>query len=409
MDARDNPYTPNAGARPPVLVGRDDQLDSFGLLLERLRRGRTEQSMLITGLRGVGKTVLLTRFRERAEEAGWAVIELEVSKHDDASFRRALALEFRRALFTIAPKERWKDRIRRAGAALRAFTMSVDPDGNLTAGLNVDTADGLADSGLLAVDLADLVVAMGEAARDHETGVVLLLDEIQFLDRNQLEAVIMALHRSVQRSLPITMVGAGLPQMPELAGEAKSYAERLFTFPEIGNLSAEDAVTALVAPADAQGVRFAQDAIDTTLEFTEGYPYFLQELGYAVWTIATDDVVGLDDVEEARRLVEEKLDGSFFRVRIDRTTELERAYLRAMAELGPDPQLAGDVARLLGRTSQQCGPTRSQLIEKGLLYTPSHGYAAFTVPHFDRFLLRAIPENQVPSVRSRRKPTGEGP
>lgn len=403
MDARENPYTPNAGAPPPVLVGRDDQLDSFGLLLERLRRGRTEQSMLITGLRGVGKTVLLTRFRERAEDAGWAVAELEVSKHDDASFRRELALDLRRALFAIAPRERWKDRARRAVAALRAFTVTVDPDGKLTAGLEAQTIAGLADSGMLAVDLADVMVAMGEAAREHDTGVVLLLDEIQFLSRDQLEAVIMALHRSVQRSLPITMVGAGLPQVPELAGEAKSYAERLFRFPEITNLDDADAATALTEPAADQGVTFAADAIGASIEFTEGYPFFIQELGYAVWTIATDDTVRRSDVGSAREVVEQKLDGSFFRVRIDRTTDLERAYLRAMAELGPAPQLAGDVARLLGRTSQQCGPTRSQLIEKGLLYTPNHGYAAFTVPHFDRFLLRTIPALDVPPVRKRKR------
>jgi hypothetical protein len=247
------------------------------------------------------------------------------------------------------------------------------------------------------------MVAMGEAAQDHDTGVVLLLDEIQFLARHQLEAVIMALHRSVQRSLPITMVGAGLPQVPELAGEAKSYAERLFRFPEIGNLSEEDAATALTEPARDQGVRFEDDAITAAIAFTEGYPYFLQELGYAVWTIATDDTVRLVDVDAAQRLVEDKLDGSFFRVRIDRTTQLERAYLRAMAELGPDAQLAGDVARLLDRTSQQCGPTRSKLIEQGLLYTPNHGYAAFTVPHFDRFLRRTIPELTVPPVRTRKK------
>lgn len=403
MDPRENPYTPNAGARPPELVGRGDQLDSFELLLERLRRGRTEQSMLITGLRGVGKTVLLTRFRERAEESGWAVTELEVSKHDDAAFRRELALDLRRALFAIAPKEKWRDRVRRAASALRAFTLSVDPDGNLTAGMDADAIAGLADSGMLAADLADVMVTMGEAARDHDTGVVILLDEVQFLSRQQLEAVIMALHRTVQRSLPITLVGAGLPQVPELAGEAKSYAERLFRFPAIGNLSDADAATALTAPAAEQGVRFDDEAIEAAIAFTEGYPYFLQELGYAVWTIATQGVVRLADVQAAQRLVEDKLDGSFFRVRIDRTTELERAYLRAMAELGPEPHLAGDVARLLGRSSTQCGPTRSQLIDKGLLYTPSHGYAAFTVPHFDRFLRRTIPQNQVPPVRKRKK------
>ena len=403
MDPRDNPYTPNAGASPPILVGRDDQLDTFGLLLERLRRGRTEQSMLITGLRGVGKTVLLTQFRERAEAANWAVAELEVSKHDDASFRRELALELRRALFAIAPREKWRDRVQRAVSALRSFTVTVDPEGKLTAGLEAQTIAGLADSGMLAVDLADVMVAMGEAAREHDTGVALLLDEIQFLSRDQLEAVIMALHRSVQRSLPITMVGAGLPQVPELAGEAKSYAERLFRFPEIGNLDESDAAKALTQPAAEQRVTFEGAAIDIAIEFTEGYPYFIQELGYAVWTIATHNTITHADIDAARQVVEDKLDGSFFRVRIDRTTELERAYLRAMAELGPDPQLAGDVARLLGRTSQQCGPTRSQLIDKGLLYTPSHGYAAFTVPHFDRFLRRAIPDLEVPPVRRRKR------
>jgi hypothetical protein len=403
MDPRLNPYTPNAGASPPVLVGRDDQLASFGLLLERLRRGRTEQSMLITGLRGVGKTVLLSRFREEAESAGWAVVELEARKHDDTAFRHELALGFRRALFQIAPKERWKDRVQRAAATLRSFTIRVDPNGNLTAGLGVEPAEGLADTGLLDIDLADLVVVMGEAAREHDTGVVLLLDEIQFLDRRQLEAVIVALHRAVQRSLPITLVGAGLPQVPELAGEAKSYAERLFKFPAIGNLSTADAATALAEPAINQGVEFEDAAIRNAIEFTEGYPYFLQELGYAVWTLATNGRVRGRDVNEARRVVEEKLDQSFFRIRLDRTTDLEQAYLRAMAELGPQPQLAGDVAKLLKRTSQQCGPTRSQLIEKGLLYTPNHGYAAFTVPHFDRFMRRTLPELRIPPVRKRAK------
>lgn len=403
MDALSNPYTPNAGATPPVMVGREDQQQSFDLLLARLERGRTEQSMIVTGLRGVGKTVLLREFRKKAEVRKWAIVEIEVSKHDDDDFRRQLAREFRSALLSMSPKARWTDRARRAAAVIRSFTINIDPDGRITAGLDVGAEEGVGDSGDLTSDLTDLVVALGEAAREHEAGLVLLLDEIQFLHKQQLEALVAALHKTVQRELPITMVGAGLPQIAELAGEAKSYAERLFKFPEIGILSHSEAATALREPASEEGAIFDADALELAGEITGRYPYFLQELGYAVWLIASDGRITRDDVEAAQGVYEEKLDSSFFRVRKDRTTELEQAYLRAMAELGPEPQLAGDVARLLDRTSQQCAPTRSVLIEKGLLYTPNHGYAAFTVPQFDRYMKRSVPTLSVPPVRQRRR------
>jgi hypothetical protein len=382
------------------LVGRDDQLETFDLLLARLLDGYAEQSMIITGLRGVGKTVLLNEFRTRAEAADWAVVEVEVSKHDDSTFRRIMARESRRALFSIAPRARWQDKARRAAAALKSFTLTVSPDGSLSAGLDVDAIQGVADSGMLDADLTDLLVALGEAAEEHSTGVVFLLDEIQFLSVGQLESLIAAMHRTVQRSLPITLVAAGLPQIPELAGEAKSYAERLFKFPSIGKLNATDAEEALVGPARAQDVTFDPDATAVVVEYTDGYPYFIQEFGKAVWDLADGPVVTKSNASAALTIVEEKLDGSFFRVRLDRTTDLERAYLRAMAELGPEAQAAGEVAALLDRTSQQCGPTRARLIEKGLLYTPSFGYAAFTVPQFDRFLKRAVPLH-VPPKRTR--------
>ncbi len=401
MDPRTNPYTPNAGATPPALVGRDDQLESFGLLLARMQRGYTEQSLIVTGLRGVGKTVLLNRFREAVDASDWMVVEIEASKHDDTALRRELALHFRRLLLEIAPRERWRDRMQRAANVLRSFTLNIDPAGTLTAGLNATPAQGVGDSGQMDIDLTDVLVAVGEAAKDHGTGVVLLIDEIQFLNRTQLEGLVKALHKTVQRSVPITMVGAGLPQIAELAGEAKSYAERLFKFPEIGALSEVDAARALRDPAGALGVVYGDDAVAAALEFTEGYPYFLQEVGYAVWSIASDNSVGADDVVTARAVVVEKLDSSFFRVRLDRATQLEAAYLRAMAELGPEPQLASDVAPLLNRTSNQCGPTRSGLIDKGLLYTPLHGYAAFTVPQFDQFMLRALPTLDPPPIRKR--------
>jgi hypothetical protein len=403
MDPIRNPYTPNAGAIPPVVVGRDDLQQSFDLLLVRLERGRTEQSMIITGRRGVGKTVLLSTFRKRATARKWSTIEIEVRKHDNDDFRRQVARAARSALFEMSPKARWGERARRAGGAIKSFTLAVDPDGRITAGLDAGAAEGIADTGDLSVDLTDLFVSLGEAAGDHKTGLVLLLDEIQFLRREQLEAVIAAIHKTVQRQLPITMVGAGLPQIAELAGEAKSYAERLFRFPAIDVLSEDEACAALSQPAQEEGVIFQDEALASAGEVTGRYPYFIQELGYAVWSLASENCITQTDIEQATQVYEEKLDSSFFRVRLDRTTELEQAYLRAMAELGPEPQLAGEVAKLLNRSSEQCGPTRSNLIEKGILYTPSHGYAAFTVPHFDKFMRRSVPALRVPDLRPRKK------
>jgi len=382
----DNPYTPNAGARPPVLVGRDDQLETFDVLLDRLRRGHTEQSMLITGLRGVGKTVLLTTFEERARERSWTTVEAEITKHTD--FGGRMAQLARRALLQVAPRARWKDRAKRAAAVLSSFQVTVSPDGSVTAGIGVDALEGVADSGELAEDLTDLLVALGEAAGDHDTGVVFLLDEVQFLSTVELEALTAALHKSVQRQLPLTLVGAGLPQLPRLAGEAKSYAERLFKFPRIGQLTPGDAAQALVEPAKELDVGYDDAAAAAIVDYTEGYPYFLQEYGNVLWDLTEAAPITLADVEGAQEAVEAKLDSSFFRVRAERTTELELRYMRAMAELGSKPQQAKDVAELLGRTSEQLGPTRSRLIDKGLLYTPGHGLAAFTVPQFDRFVRR---------------------
>lgn len=400
MDPRDNPYTPNAGARPPLLVGRTDLLDTFEVLLARLNNGYTEQSMIITGLRGVGKTVLLGAFEETAREMRWATVESEITKGGD--FGPRIATLVRQALFQIAPRARWSDRMTRAAGVLRSFTVTVSPDGAVSAGLGVDAVEGAADSGDLSVDLTELMVALGEAARDHGTGVVFLFDEVQFLTSREFEALIAGLHKTVQRSLPVTLVGAGLPQIPRLAGEAKSYAERLFRFPEIGPLPGSDATDALVAPAQSLGVEYEPDAAARIVEISEGYPYFLQEYGKSVWDEAAGPRITVEDVEDVVPLVESKLDGSFFRVRAERTTELELQYLRAMAELGSDAQKASDVARIMHRTSEQLGPTRSRLIEKGLLYTPGYGLAAFTVPQFDRYMIRNHMLTVTPPVARRR-------
>jgi hypothetical protein len=387
VDPRLNPYAPGAGTKPPALVGRDAEVESFDILLERLERGHAEQSMVITGLRGVGKTVLLDVFRETAEDHRWATIQWEVEKNAD--FASIMAAQVRLALLQIAPKARWADRLLRAAAVLKSFTITFSSDGALTAGLDMEAATGAADTGMLQLDLGDLLVNVGEAARDHGVGVVFLLDEIQFLEKADLEALIVALHRCTRRSLPVTLIGAGLPQVPRLAGEAKSYSERLFRFRQIGALDLEtDAPNALAVPAAELGVRYERGAVGAIVDYTQGYPYFLQEYGRIVWDEAAGPNVTADEVRALLPLVETRLDDSFFRVRIERVTDLELHYLFAMAQAGAQAQRAAEVAARLGRTAPQLGPTRSRLIDKGLLYTPEYGYAAFTVPQFDRYMLR---------------------
>jgi hypothetical protein len=387
VDPRTNPYTPNAGAPPPALVGRDAELESFEILLERLRRGYPEQSMLVTGLRGVGKTVLLGAFESRARAGGWITVSAEITKNEP--FGPRMGGLVRRALFQVAPRSSWTDKIRRAAGALRSFSIMVQSDGSIGAGIDIDPLEGTADSGNLSDDLTDLLVTLGEAAQERATGVAFLLDEVQFLRPAEFEALIAGLHRTVQLQLPITLVGAGLPQLPRLAGEAKSYAERLFKFPRIGRLSPEQAEAALAEPAAELGVQFEPDAIDVIVEYTEGYPYFVQEYGKIVWDLAPEgEPIRRAIAEAARGAVEAKLDESFFRVRAERTTELELRYLRAMAELGPGEHTAGEVAAVLGRRTEQLGPTRARLIDKGLAYTTGHGRGDFTVPQFDRYLRR---------------------
>jgi hypothetical protein len=345
--------------------------------------------MIITGLRGVGKTVLLGEFDRRAKSVGWATVDAEISS--DGPFGPRMSQLGRRALLAISPPARWRERLSRAAGVLKSFSVSVSSEGNFSGSFDVDAIEGAADSGDLNEDLTDLLIAIGEAAREQDVGVVFLLDELQLLARGELEALIQALHKVVQRQLPLTLVGAGLPQLPRLAAEAKSYAERLFRFPVIGALPPVVAAEALTLPANALEVSFEERAIDAVVAYTEGYPYFIQEYGKAVWDRAQGSPISAIEAVEAQAIVEATLDSSFFRVRVERATPPEIAYLRAMAELGAAPQRAADVARVLGRPSSVVGKTRSRLIEKGLLYSPAYGFAAFTVPQFDRFLRRAFP------------------
>src|SRR4051794_8879629 len=277
-------------------------MTAFEVLLDRLRNGYTEQSMLITGLRGVGKTVLLNDLELRARERGWVTVEAEITKN--VAFGPRFAQLARRALLQLAPAERWRGRAARAARVVRSFQLTVSPEGKMGAGLNVEALQGYADSGDLNEDLTDLFVAIGEAAAEHEAGVVFLLDEVQYLTLAELEALIAALHKTVQRSLPVTLVGAGLPQLPRLAGEAKSYAERLFTFPSIGRLDRGQASRALADPAARLGVEYETRAIESIVRFTEGYPFFLQEYGKIVWSRAEGSPITLSDADGAAQDVE---------------------------------------------------------------------------------------------------------
>jgi hypothetical protein len=386
VDPFTNPFRPGAGAPPPALVGRDGLIDQFGLTLRRAVAGRPGKSVMPIGLRGVGKTVLLNRFEAIAREEGLRVGFIEAPESGD--FRRLLAARLR-AILVDLDRGPISTVVKRALGTLKAFTYNL-PDGT-SISIDVDPLTGSADSGVLSEDVTDLLVATGEAARDRGSGVVFAVDEVQYLSAEELAAMITAIHRTVQLNLPVVLVGAGLPQLPGLAGDAKSYAERLFEFPRIGSLSNADAEAVLVLPAEEQGVAFERKALEELLGHTQGYPYFLQEWGYHVWNAAERSPIRAADVRRVAAQVQQHLDDNFFLVRMDRLTPAEKKYLRAMAELGAGPHRSGDIAAQLGVKVESVAPRRSGLIQKGMIYSPAHGDTAFTVPLFDEFLRRAVP------------------
>jgi GTPase SAR1 family protein len=373
------------------LAGRDGVLEQARVLLGRIKAGRPEKSMLLTGLRGVGKTVLLNELERIAQDDGYRTILVEA--HEGKPLAVLLAPHLRRLLFDLDRIALAGDQVRRGLAVLKSFVGAIKITiGEIDIGLDIEPEHGTADSGDLEVDLPEVFMALGEAARERRTAIALMIDEIQYSSSTELSALIMAMHKMQQRQLPLVLIGAGLPILPGLAGESKSYAERLFNFPEIGPLPEPDATKALREPAKAAGVAFEPAALLEIFRMTRGYPYFLQEWGYQAWNQAAASPITLQVVREASTLVGRRLDANFFRVRFDRLTPAEKLFLRAMSELGSGPYRTGDVAEKLGVQISTIGPRRAGLIKKGMIYSPSYGDIAFTVPLFDKFMRRAMPE-----------------
>jgi len=342
---------------------------------------------MLTGLRGVGKTVLLIEFGKIAQRHGW--IHQQIEATEGIRFPEAMAMLVRKALLRLSSGQRLADRVRRAFGVLKSFQLRWELLDGTDVVVGIDPEPGLADSGVLDDDLAGLFLEVGEVAQEQGVGVLFTIDEIQYLSKEHLAALIMGLHRVSQEQLPFMVVGAGLPSLPALAGEAKSYAERLFAFTVVDSLPAAEAHVALSTPAEDEGVRWNPAALDSVVQAAEGYPYFLQEFGKQAWDVAPGpDIISTEDVKAAIPIAIDELDTGFFRVRIDRTSATERAYIAAMASLGAGPYGSGDVAAAMGRTTTQVGPLRDALIKRGLCYSPRYGVIDFTVPMFDEFVHR---------------------
>ena len=344
----------------------------------------------MVGLRGVGKTVLLDRMRTTAEHEGMLALRIEAP--EDRSLPAILAPALRSALLRLSRRETARELATRALRGLAGFVTALKVKyQDMEVGLDFEPEAGLADNGDLETDLPDLFEVVGAAARQAQSCVVLFVDELQYVSIDQLASLITALHRVAQRQIPVVMVGAGLPQIRGRLGKAKSYAERLFEFHEVGALSPQDARVAISKPAREEGVVISDDALDAVVEETQCYPYFLQEWGKHLWEVSDRSPITASSLAAASREAIADLDRSFFLVRFDRLTPTEKRYLRAMAQIGSGPHRSGDVASELGRRVTSLAPTRAQLINKGMIWSPSHGDTAFTVPLFDEFLRRIMP------------------
>lgn len=390
MDPVINPYAPGAGTPPPELAGRDTLRENIRIAVKRMRIGNAAKSLILVGLRGVGKTVLLDQMRKDVEALG--ALTLRIEAPEDRSLPALLAPQLRTTLLGLSKVDAARDLARKSLRALAGFAKALKLKyGDIEVGVDLEAEAGLADNGDLETDLSVLLQQVGLAAKSANTILVMFIDELQYVQEDELSALISAMHRCAQEKLPLTLVAAGLPQLVGRAGKAKSYAERLFDYPEIGPLSNSEASIALTRPAADLDVRFQDTAVDEIFRCTFGYPYFLQEWGKHVWDLAPSSPITKADVERASDVALAALDENFFRVRFDRCTPAERRYLRAMAELGPGPHRSGDIAQTLSQKVITLAPLRNRLIRKGMIWAPSHGDTAFTVPLFHDYLARVMP------------------
>lgn len=393
MNPANDPYSPGAGAPPPELAGRDELIARAELAITRAKAGKAAKSLMVLGLRGVGKTVLLNEFEQRAEAIGCQTALFEIDP--DRTLAAQLAPQMHRILLRL-------DRIKRAGhelqsafGLLRAFGSAFKVQlGDLEFGLSQQQA-----TGDLAIDLTDLFLAIGAAAEKRDSAAIILIDEVQYITKPDLGALIMALHKVSQRQLPLIVIGAGLPQLAKLAGDAKSYAERLFDYPSVGPLDEASARLALSAPAEREGVKYNADALAYVVKETGGYPFFLQVWGSHCWAASEKSPVTLADAKQASERAIAALDESLFNVRLARLTERQKAFARAIADFGGEPVSSSDVAARMGLTVSQAAPIRDELIKKGMAYAPERGLIHFTVPKFDEFLRRKMPPPPPPKAR----------
>lgn len=401
MDRRNNPYAPGAGLQPPELAGRDKLIGEATSDMDRVLAGRPAKGLMLLGLRGVGKTVLLNRLYREAENRNFQTAKIEAP--EGGKLPALLVPELRRIVYELDLVQATGRRIRQAATILRNFAAAFKVMvGEMEFG--IEPAPGRADTGDLEHDLPDLLIAVTEAAAEKNTAIGLFIDEVQYLSAKELAALVVACHEVAQRGLPFLFIGAGLPQIAALAGNAKSYAERLFDYPEVGRLDEESARTALVKPAGLEGAAYEPEAVNEVLRLTECYPYFIQEWGFRVWNEAPETPIREQDVQAATPGIIAHLDANFFRVRFDRLTALQQKYLRAMAELGPGPHKTGDIASVLQVDAAAVATVRQQLIDKGMVWSQRHGETAFTVPLFDEFMRRQMPILE-PHVPRRRRPS----
>ena len=389
MDPVRNPYAPGAGQRPPELAGRDREISQFEVVLERVARGRPERSMVLTGLRGVGKTVLLNTFRSMAMQRLWGTGKIEA--RPEQSIRRPVAAALHMAVRELAPRHRAPDRIEYFLSVLKAFALRDPkaPKGTSVTtqlGIDVPAARGRADSGDLEIDLTELFAEAATVAADLSVGIALFIDEMQDVPAPDISALCAACHELSQNGGPLIVVGAGLPHLPSVLSASKSYSERLFRYVRIDRLERGAADLALIAPAEREEVTFETGALDALYQAADGYPYFVQAYGKVTWDVATGSPVTAKDVSVAAPEAEGELAVGFFGSRYERATPAEREYMRAMATLGDDPVPTSAVADELGRKPSSLSPARDGLIKKGLIYSSERGVIAFTVPHFGRFL-----------------------